>query len=338
MSIADKQVLMNRITSILSENMTVNQLNASMQLISESLGEFEVERTEEFAADGNSQELIDAFIDAKEIEGRSVKTIERYRYCIDRMRKSVNVPISQINVYHIRKYLMDEKAGGSSDRTVEGYRNVMSSFFGWLHREGLIQQNPCGNIGAIKCAKKMRKPLSDVDLEQIKEVCDFELDNGERCTGVRNKAIVAFLLSSGCRVSEVCELNRDNIDLSAKECKVHGKGNKERIVYINDVTVMLLKRYLDSRTDDCPALFIGKRSDRLTPGGIRFMLKGLEKKAGVENVHPHRFRRTLATNLVNHGMPIQEVAAILGHEKLDTTMKYIYVSQENVRNSYNKYA
>ena len=133
-------------------------------------------------------------------------------------------------------------------------------------------------------------------------------------------------------------LNRDNINFERKECKVLGKGNKERIVYLNDVTCMLLERYLKERKDDLDALFIGKRLERLSAGGVRSKLKVIAEKAGVENVHPHRFRRTLATNLINHGMTIQEVATILGHEKIDTTMKYIYINNEDVKISYNKFS
>ena len=230
---------------------------------------------------------------------------------------------------------MYKKDHGNSDRTIEGYRAVLNSFFGWLSREGMIHDNPCANISPITCAKKVRTPFSEVDLYKIVEKCDF--NSGDRCTTDRNKTIVSFLGSTGCRISEMCALNRDSIRLDDMECVVHGKGNKDRVVYIDDVTAMLLKRYLDSRTDDSPALFIGRGSDRLTPGGVRHILKTIEARAGVENVHPHRFRRTLATNLIGHGMPIQEVSRLLGHENLDTTMTYCYVDQKSVKSSYQKY-
>jgi site-specific recombinase XerD len=145
------------------------------------------------------------------------------------------------------------------------------------------------------------------------------------------------LLSTGCRISEICALNRNDIDIVNKEILVLGKGNKERTVFIDDVTAMLLQRYLEERKDDSEALFVGKGTSRLKPGGIRKILNAVATKAGVENTHPHRFRRTLATSLIDHGMPIQEVAAILGHEKLDTTMKYVYLNKTHVKNSYNKY-
>lgn len=328
MSIADKKVLLDKISYVLGDELAANRLNATMEKISDSLSEFTIEHTPGRNPDVRSDELIKAFIDTKQIEGRSQKTIDRYVYCINRMMKSLNTPVPSINVYHIRKYLMDEKARGSSDRTIEGYRNVMSSFFGWLHREGLIATNPVANIGPVKCMKKVRQPFSDTDFEKLKE----------NCGSARNAAILFFLLFTGCRVSEVCALNRDDIDFRNMECTVLGKGKKQRKVFLNDITAMMISRYLMERTDDFPALFAGKGTDRMTPGGIRFMLKSIAEEAGVENVHPHRFRRTLATNLINRGMAVQDVAFILGHEQLNTTMQYVYMSEKNVKNSYNKYA
>lgn len=327
MSIADKQVLLKKISSILGDELTVTKLNESMEKISDSFSNFSVEHVPQQNLDNASGELIKAFIEAKIIEGRSPKTIERYKYCINRMIKIVNLPIQSINVFHIRKYLMTERGRGCSDRTVEGFRNVMSSFFGWLHREGLIESNPVANIGPIKCMKKVRQPFTDVDLEKLKECCET----------TRNCAVVFFLLFTGCRISEVCSLNRDDVDFRNMECTVLGKGNKQRKVFINDVTGMMIWRYLTDRTDSSPALFAGKGTDRMTPGGMRFMLKCVAERAGVENVHPHRFRRTLATNLISRGMPIQDVAFILGHEKLDTTMQYVYLNERNIRNEYEKY-
>jgi site-specific recombinase XerD len=203
----------------------------------------------------------------------------------------------------------------------------MCSYFGWLQKEGLLEANPCANLAPIKCVKKVRVPYTEVDIERLKESC--------WCT--RDKALIVFLLSTGCRISEVCGLNRDSIDFISGECTVLGKGNKERTVFIDDVTAMLLQRYLSERTDESPALFSGKGTKRMTPSGIRARLHNIAKKADIDNVHPHRFRRTLATTLINHGMQIQEVASILGHDKLDTTMKYVYIDKTKIKNSYRKF-
>ena len=328
MSIAAKQMLMRDIEKTVGSFLTVTDTNQVMQLLSEQIGMFEIEQTTVAAGGVESTELLTAYLDAKRVEGRSSKTIDRYEYILTRVFNAIGVPTKKISVFHLRKYFADEKDRGISDSTLDGTRQVLSAYFGWLLKEGLISQDPTVNLNPIKCIKKVRKPYSPVDIEKLKECCDND----------RDKAIISLLLSSGCRISEICGLNRDSVDFVAKEILVLGKGNKERTVFIDDVTVMLLNRYLKGRGDLKPALFVGKGSDRLTPGGIRKMLKMVAAKAGVDNTHPHRFRRTLATNLIDHGMSIQEVAAILGHEKIDTTMKYVYIDKNNVRNSYQKYA
>lgn len=327
MSITAKQYLLKQVGNELNRVLTAQDLETVQEKLNAILGMFEVEGISENKVDGETDDFLTAFLDAKEIEGRSKKTIEHYRYIINRALKEVNTPIRQITVFHLRSYLIQKKNEGIADKTLEGIRSVLCSFFGWLQKEGLLRENPCANLSPIKCAKKVRIPYSDVDIECLKEAC---LSN-------RDKAIISFLLSTGCRISEVCELNRNSIDFQAKECTVLGKGNKERTVFIDDVTSMLIQRYLDGRTDNSEALFSGKGTARMTPGGIRARLCSIAKKAGIQNVHPHRFRRTLATNLIGHGMPIQDVAVILGHDKLDTTMKYVYIDKTDVKNAYRKY-
>ena len=328
MSVAEKQLFLDKVRTSISGDLTGSQLEYVMTNITGIINGFDLIPVEQDLSAGATGDMIEAFIAAKEVEGRSPKTIERYRYCISKMLKYLNTPIESINVYHIRKYLMAEKQRGISDGTINGYRDVFGSLFGWLHNEGLIQKNPIANIGPIKCEKKIKKPFSDIDVERLKECCGTE----------RNRAIFFFLLSTGCRISEMCELDKDDINFQTLECIVHGKGNKQRTVFLSNVAAMMLKRYLDKRTDDSHALFVGKGSNRLQPGGVRFMLKKVAAKAGIENVHPHRCRRTLATSLIDHGMQVQDVAFILGHEKLDTTMKYVYMSQQNVKNAYRKFA
>lgn len=335
MSTEAKHGMLKEISNDLLEKMTPGYTAAVMEVISDKIVRYDVEIIEPMEYENEKEEFLEAFIVAKRIEGRSDKTIARYSYIIGKFLDTCSVGPRGVTTYHIRRYLMYKKDHGNSDRTVEGYRAVLNSFFGWLTKEGLIHENPVANISPITCQKKVRTPFSDVDLYKIIEQCD--IDSGDRCTCDRNKTIVSFLGSTGCRISEMCALDRDSVHLDEMECVVHGKGNKDRVVYIDDVTAMLLKRYLDSRTDDSPALFVGKGSSRLTPGGVRYMLKMIEARSGVENVHPHRFRRTLATNLIGHGMPIQEVSRLLGHEKLDTTMMYCYVDQKSIKSSYQRY-
>ena len=263
-----------------------------------------------------------------QIQGRSEKTIKRYRYLIGRMMEDVNVPTRSITVYHLRQYLAKEKARGISDRTLEGTRQVFSAYFNWLHREKLIETNPIANLGTIKYPKKIKVTYSEIDIEKMKFCCKT----------LRDRAIICFLLSTGCRISEMIRLNRENVDLNNLECTVLGKGNKERTVFLDPVTGMLIRDYLTQRKDDSPALFINKRKQRLSAQGVRAMMVKLAKVSTVDHVHPHKFRRTLATSLIRHGMPIQEVAAILGHDKLDTTMQYVVLDKTDVKNSYRKYA
>ena len=328
MSITAKQYLIKAVGAELYNQLTASDLEAVQDKLNDVLSMFEVETVPDGKRDAESDDFLDAFIAAKRIEGRSEKTLTLYRYRINRFLTAVNVPIRRITVFHLRKYLMDEKERGIADKTLAGMRSIFCSFFGWLHNEGLLPANPCANLSPIKCAKIVRLPYSEVDLEKLREACE----------GNRNKAIMSFLLATGCRVSEMCGLNRDAINFDRGEAIVLGKGNKERTVFLTEVSMMYLRRYFAERKDDSPALFAGRCTDRIKPNGVRRMLHEAADRAGVADVHPHRFRRTLATNLIGHGMPIQDVASILGHDKLDTTLGYTYRAKEDIHNSYKKYA
>lgn len=327
MTLEAKREFTQSVRSEIGDFLTLTQTDKVTNIIDGHLSEYELNRIGSTGSiDTDSKDLVIAFLDAKKTEGRSPKTINRYSYIIERALKDIGIPISKISVYDIRRYLMELGDGGMQASSIDGIRSVFSSLFGWLWKEGLIKSNPCANVGAIKCEKKERHPFSDYDVQLILDAC----------TDLRNTAIIRFLLSTGCRVSELCSINKSDLNLVECECRVHGKGNKWRTVYFDSSALLALKKYLDSRNDDDPCLFIGQRG-RLDPQGIRFMLKTIEEKSGVENVHPHRFRRTLATNLINRGMPIQEVACILGHDKIDTTMRYVYIEKENVKNAYRKF-
>lgn len=326
MSIEAKATLLNSMEHELSRMITAADMAAVLATLSDQLAGYDVQAA---AAPGDQpDDLLDAYIAAMQIQGRSAKTIERYRYIIMRMMQAVRVPTRQITVYHLRSYLAGEKARGISDRTFESTRQVFSAYFNWLQREDLIDANPTANLGAIKCQKKVKKIYSDVDMEKMKF----------GCTTKRDLAIVLFLASTGCRISEMTQLNRDDVDLHALECKVIGKGNKERTVFLSPVAAMALSEYLGSRTDSSEALFAGKGTERMHPGGVRYMLKTLEALTHVEHIHPHKFRRTLATNMCRHDVPIQIVASILGHEKIDTTMQYVTLDNTDVKNRYMRYA
>ena len=327
MSIAAKQLMLRDVEKNLGVFLTVEEVRYTMQVLTECLSIFDVEQIEEKCTDAESGEYLTAFLDAKRVEGRAESTIDQYDYIINRMYEAIGVPIKKISVFHLRSYFAAESARGISNCTLNGVRSVIVGYFNWLQKEGLLTHNPTINLNPIKDTKKVLLPYTAVDIEKLKEACKTN----------RNKAIISILLSTGCRIGEICRLNRTDINFATKEIIVLGKGKKERTVFIDDVTSMLLQRYLSERNDCYEALFIGKGSKRLTQSGIRKMLHAVANIANVENTHPHRFRRTLATNLNHHGMPIQEVAALLGHEKLDTTMKYVYINKSNIKNSYNKY-
>lgn len=333
MAIDAKISFMGQVERGCADLLTKTQLEKTMRIISDVLEGFdmrECDRWDEVQKD----DLLDSYLSSMRVSGRSEKTINRYAYMIGRFTKYVNVPTRKINVYHIRGWLASEKERGVQDSTLEGHRQILSAYFGWLHRESLIERNPMCNVGPIKVAKKQKRIVTDIEMEKLKQAC-------ERIEGInrfRNRAIISFLASTGCRVSEMTGLDRDSVDLKSLECVVHGKGNKERVVYMDSVTGMLLQQYLSKREDSGEALFVGRAGRRLEPGGVRVMLNEIANAAGVDHVHPHKFRRTRATELTRHGMPIQEVASILGHEKLDTTMGYVVLDHDSVKANYLKFA
>lgn len=326
MSIQAKQLLTKDIKEHFDEFLLKADSEKAIETVNTALANYDVEEVDG-GYDAESKELLTAYLQAKEIEGRSQKTLNRYSYMLEKMITGIGAPITKVTVFHVRTYLMSERKRGLSDASLEGVRSIMSAFFGWLLKEGLIKLNPMANIGTIKCQKQVKEPFSRLEIELIKQAC-------ETC---RERAIVSFLQSTGCRIGEVCRLDKEDIDLQTFECKVLGKGNKERIVYFSPVTAMELERYFKERTDSDPCLFAGVKG-RLTEQGMRAFLKRIEKRCGVPNIHPHRFRRTLATNLIDRGMAIQEVAYILGHDNLNTTMKYVYIEQSNVKSAYQRYS
>lgn len=326
MTIQEKKWLEELMQQKLADALTVNQMATVIGALWDACAEMEV-LEQNTGQDGADSEYLKLFIQAKRIEGRTEKTIARYDYLIRRFLKEVNVPATSVTTMHLRKWYASELERGISLNTVRGYNWCLGPFFEWLWKEGLIRSDPCANIGTIKVPKLKKEPFTSVELELMKE----------HCTTSRDKAIVCFLLATGCRIEETVQLNREDINFQNKEIVVFGKGSKERTVYLDDVASAMLFRYFADRKDESAALFSGKGSERMTAGGIRTALKRLEARCGVENIHPHRFRRTLATNLARKGMSIQEIAAILGHEKVTTTMGYVSVDADQVKSHYQAY-
>lgn len=326
MAIDAKIDFMQQTEKMLAESITVADMPKIMNVINDVLQGFEMRSITVWSEE--KDDLLNCYMSAMSVQCRSQKTLERYAYIIKRLMEYVKVPTRQVTVHHLRAYLQKEKERGISDNTLEGTRQVFSAYFNWLQRESMIERNPTANLGAIKVAKKEKKTYSETDMEKL----------SRGCKTARDRAVIYFLASTGCRISEMTGLDRSTINVDDLECVVHGKGNKERTVYLSEVAGMFLNEYLRSRKDINPALFVGKRNERLTPGGVRAMLKELARRTGVDHVHPHKFRRTRATELARHGMPIQEIAHILGHEKIDTTMKYVVQDKEMIRSNFRRYA
>lgn len=276
------------------------------------------------------EEELCAFLIRKRVEGHSEKTISQYSLHLRRMLQYINKPVKEITEADLFSYIaMYKKKRGVSGVYLNNIRLVCSSFFSWLNNKGYIRKNPAAGLDPIKVEKRIKKPLSDTELEMLRRKCTLE----------RDIALIECLYSTGVRVSELVALNRQDIDFDNMRAVVYGKGAKERETYLTAAACMHLKEYLDSRSDSNDALFVGLKAphERLTVSGVEEVLRKLGKNTGIVKVHPHRFRRTMATNILNKGMPIEEVKEILGHVKLDTTMIYCQISKENVRHHHRKY-
>lgn len=326
MSIVDKTLFMNRIKIRLESEVTCADRDKVLKALTMELNNFDMTQT------GFTQGNLDylgAYLDSLAVSGRSPKTIQLYKYEIGKLMKFVNVSTNEVTVYHIRDFLANEKKRGLADNTLKGYRDVYLAYFRWLFREGMISVDPTVNLIPIKVAKKVKVVFTELDIENLKNAAD----------NMRDKAIISFLYSTGCRIGEVYSLDRDSIDLHERECIVHGKGNKERTAYFDTITAHYLKEYLKTRKDFESALFVAEKTKkRLKPGGYRAMLNKVAVKANVEHVHPHKFRSSFATSKADHGMPIHQLSRLMGHDKVDTTMRYVSQSNSKLKADYQRYA
>ena len=275
-------------------------------------------------------ELIDKFISAKEIEGCSKRTTKYYESTLLKMNSKLDKEITHMTTDDLRTYLTDyQKINNCSKASVDNIRRNLSSFFSWLEEENYILKSPMKRIHKIKTDKVIKETYSDETLELLRD----------NCNNLRDLAIIVILASTGMRVGELVKLNINDIDFENRECVVFGKGNKERPVYFDARTKIHLKNYLNSRTDGNPALFVSLDSpyDRLKISGVEIRLRQLGRRLGIQKVHPHKFRRTVATKAIDKGMPIEQVQSLLGHSQIDTTMHYAMVNQNNVKESHRKY-
>ena len=271
-----------------------------------------------------------AFIAAKRIEGCSEKTLTYYRKTIEAMTAGIGKTPQQITTDDIRQYLTAYQVQRKSSKvTIDNIRRILATFYSWLEDEDYIVKSPVRRIHKVKTAKTIKDTYTDEALELMRD----------NCGTLRDLAIIDLLASSGMRVGEMVALNRDDINFNERECVVFGKGSKQRLVYFDARTKIHLQNYLDSRTDIDPALFVTLRApfQRLQIGGVEMRLRQLGRRLSIPKVHPHKFRRTLATSAIDKGMPIEQVQQLLGHQKIDTTMHYAMVKQQNVKLAHRKY-
>lgn len=294
------------------------------------LNDYEVTKrcTDLTVYDDANDRIIKRYAACMSVDGKSQRTIEGYVRQIRRFAEFTGLRLTDAGIYDLRYYLACEKERGVSDRTLENSRSYLSTFYQWLAAEEIIPKNPCANLKPIKYTDKERKAFSAVELDALRHACST----------LKERALIEMLVSTGARVSELTEMDMPDIDMATMSVHIrHGKGGKERTTYMTEVARLHLKKYLLSRGDNSSALFTGRSGDRITTGGVRFILREIGTRAGVETVHPHRFRRTFATNLASRGMPIQDIQRLLGHTNINTTMHYVCLDDTKVKVSYQQY-
>lgn len=314
---------LSRLLNEMTDYLSISQLK-KLQEVAISVFSEQVERT-----DISNEEYMQMFLDAKNIEGCAAGTIQYYKYTIERLFRLVKTPIRQITADDLRRFLAEyQKINNCSKCSLNNLRRNLSSFFVWLEEENHILKSPMRRIHNIKTNKVVKEVISEDDMEKLRD----------GCTELRDLVIIDLLYSSGIRISELVSLNKSDINFDERECVVFGKGGKERKAYFDAKTKNDLEKYLKTRTDNDPSLFVTLRAPftRVTRGGIESKIRKLSKLVN-SKIHPHKFRRSMATRALNKGMPIEQVQKLLGHSKLDTTLIYAQVSQDNVKTAHQKF-
>ncbi len=278
----------------------------------------------------SNDNYLSMFLNAKKIEGCSERTLSYYKTTVEKLLDKIDDPIRKVTTDDIRDYLANYQGlNGCSKTTIDNIRRNISSFFTWLEEEDYIIKSPMRRIHKIKTTKTVKEIISDEEIEKMRD----------RCSSLRDLAIIDLLYSTGIRIGELVRLNIDDIDFEERECIVFGKGDKERRVYFDAKTKIHLMGYINSRSDANPALFVTLDApyDRLQISGVEIRLRRLGRELGINKVHPHKFRRTMATRAIDKGMPIEQVQKLLGHSQIDTTMHYAIVNQTNVKVAHRKF-
>lgn len=303
------------------------------RVLQHNLSRYEIQlKTDSTTEDASTENarLICAFLSAKRIEGCSEKSLSYYGKTIETMSEKIGKGITHITTNDLRSYLTDYQAERKSSKvTIDNIRRILSSFFSWLEDEDYILKSPVRRIHKVKTAVTIKETYTDEALETMRDHCD----------SLRDLALIDMLASTGMRVGELVLLNRDDINFDERECVVFGKGSKERMVYFDARTKIHLQNYLAQRTDSNNALFVSLKApyERLQIGGVESRLRELGKRLSLPRVHPHKFRRTLATMAIDKGMPVEQLQRLLGHQRIDTTLQYAMVKQSNVKIAHRKY-
>lgn len=309
----------------MAEYLSVSQMKKLQEVMIKTFSEDRPEKM-----DISNTEYLKLFLNAKRIEGCSERTLRYYETTVDRMLSVLTEPVRKITTEQVREYLSGyQHINNCSKVTVDNVRRNISSFFSWLEEENYILKSPMRRIHKIKTNQQVKEVISDEDIEKLRDKCSCK----------RDLAMIDLLYSTGIRVGELVNLNISDVDFEARECVVFGKGGKERKVYFDAKAKLHLQKYIESRIDSNPALFVTLDSpyDRLKISGVEIRMRKLGKSVKVSRIHPHKFRRTMATRAIDKGMPIEQVQKILGHSQIDTTMQYAMVNQSNVKNSHRKY-
>ena len=325
-----KNQIIDQVLFDMQNDLNSNQLRKLKFVLLGNLQSYTISKNETTSQKQSNHELLTEFIISKQIEGCSERTLKYYLSVVGCFLQSVKCPISQISTEMIRNYLMQHQyAHKASKVTIDNMRRILSSFFAWLEDEDYIVKSPVRRIHKVKTDSLVRETLSDEQLEQLRD----------RCNNIRDIAMIDLLSSTGIRVGELVHLNRQDVNFEERQCVVFGKGNKERMVYFNARTKIHLQAYLAERTDGEKALFVSLNAphQRLQISGVERRIRKLGQSVELEHVHPHKFRRTLATMAIDKGMPIEQVQRLLGHVRIDTTLHYAMVSQQNVKMSHKKY-
>lgn len=326
-----KEELIRKIEQSMLRYLTNAQMAALHETLTNCLSSYgNNERDSNPAYKNTNEEMLQFFIAAKDIEGCSPKTLKYYKSTLDKLIHTLDKHVTQMTTEDLRNYLSDyQKINNCSKTNIDNIRRNISSFFSWLEEEDYIIKSPMRRIHKIKTEKPVKDTYSDEVMESLRD----------NCNELRDLAIIDLLASTGMRVGELVKLNINDIDFDNRECIVFGKGSKERPVYFDAKTKIHLKNYIDSRKDNNPALFVSlnKPNERLQISGVEIRLRELGRSLGINHVHPHKFRRTLATKAIDKGMPVEQVQKLLGHSKIDTTMHYAMVDQNNVKMSHRRY-